>query len=157
MLRTISLKKIIIPVALILFLFSGCDMFRELLPAKLQDQRFNGSFSYYYHWEDVNGIEETTVYHSYTFDGTIKSHEYYSYESYDKYTGWSYSGDYPGDHFFFTHEISTNGSIYKEKSWDYGDEWNDVYEYSFSNDGQTLTFHDYYSYTGSDLILTKNN
>ena len=145
------------------FLAVGCDSVIDVAdaiiqqqPASLSDSRFNGTFSYFDQWEDSWGIEERYEYTSFRFNGTNKIHFYTKYYRYSTTSGWSYSGDYIGDYYSWYLELQVQNGLYRFKLWDneYSD-WHDWEPYSFSSDGKTLTFQNWYNITGYDYIVSK--
>lgn len=93
-------------IAILCLISIGCDSVIDVAdaiiqqrPVALSDSRFNGTFSYFDQWEDSWGIEETYEYTSLDFEGTNKVFYYTVYYSYFNSTGWTYSGDYIGDHY----------------------------------------------------------
>ncbi len=127
-------------------------------PKALSDSRFNGDFTYFYYWIDSNGIEEITEYTSFDFDGTTKAWYYSKYKRYSKVTGWSYSGEYKGDAYSWYCEFEVDNGMYRTRLWDNSySEWSEWENYSFSDDGLTLTLHNHYNIDGNDLIMTKDS
>lgn len=125
-------------------------------PTTIGDPRLNGTFTYFYTWKDSLGIEEIYEYTSYTFNGTNKVSFYTKFYSYSKTTGWSYSGDYIGDHYSFEYEFEVSGGMYRHKLWDNRySSWYDWEPYSFSADGKTLTLYNTLNINGLNEVLTK--
>jgi hypothetical protein len=150
-------------IAILCLISIGCDPAIDVAdaiiqqrPVALSDSRFNGTFSYFDQWEDSWGIEETYEYTSLDFEGTNKVFYYTEYYSYFNSTGWTYSGDYIGDHYAWYLEFQVQNGFYRTKLWDndYSD-WGDWEPYSFSSDGNTLTLENWYNIPGNDLVLTK--
>jgi hypothetical protein len=125
-------------------------------PKVLSDSRFNGTFIYSYYWTDSWGIEEINEYESFTFDGTNKVFNYDYYKNYSNSSGWSYSGDYIGDHYSWYREFEICNGQYRNKLWDnsYSD-WTEWENYEFSGDGKTLTLYNYYNIANYNKVLTK--
>ncbi len=82
------------------------------LPEPCPDVRFIGKWMYYDHWEDDDGIEETTEYMEYKFENTNRVWYSYSYEQYLISTGWTMH-DYSN---FYQWKIE-GAKLYK-KLWD---------------------------------------
>lgn len=150
-------------IAILCLISIGCDSVIDVAdaiiqqrPVALSDSRFNGTFSYFDQWEDSWGIEETYEYTSLDFEGTNKVFYYTVYYSYFNSTGWTYSGDYIGDHYAWYYEFQIQNGLYRTRLWDndYSD-WRDWEPYSFSIDGNTLTLENWYNIPGNDLVLTK--
>ena len=144
-------------------LFLSCEMdgetaFSSIInsPTTLSDARFNGDFVYFYYWEDSSGIEENTQYTSFSFDGTNKVFYYNYYKRYSKTSGWSYSGDYIGDHYSWYLEFEVRSGEYRRKLWDNSfSEWSNWEKYEFSSDGKILTLFNYYNISGNNKVLKK--
>ena len=121
----------------IILMFSSCLF--EPWPKALDDERFNGEFRYSYYYS----LDEYR-YETYTFNGTNKVEDYVKYEYYDEYSGWHYSGDYPGDHYYFLLEFDvdkTNG-LFRKRLWNNEyDDWSDWEKYEFSDDGNLLRLY----------------
>jgi hypothetical protein len=105
-------------------------------PEILQDDRFNGAFSYSNYISSSNYSYET-----YTFDGTTQVSNYSRYAFWLDYS-WHYSGDYVGDYNSWYYEFQILNGQYREKLWDnpYA-EWSLWHDYNFNADGSVLTLY----------------
>ena len=149
------MRKVLFFVLLVVVLLTvSCDIISTITSKQLSDDRFNGEFSYRYRWIASDGIDETYISNSLTFDGTVMAHEYYKYYSYTRRDGWKYSGNYIGDYYYDQIEINVDDGIYKYRFWGSDGDWLDQYPYTFNSDGSELTFHNYY-YDGSSITYSK--
>lgn len=151
------MRKVCIFILSVLMLLAvSCELGEYITGVRpLSDDRFNGTFRYYRHWEDSYGIEEITIEYVYIFNGTNKVEKILHYEKYTIAGGWVYSGDYPGDVDSYTMEASIDGGRLRLKLWGYSDgDWIDNNPYLFDDEGITLTLIDYWD-TADHLVLHK--
>lgn len=123
---------------ILLSLLASCSFFNG---KPVEDSRFNGTFFNYYHWEDSDGIEETTRSYMWVFDGTTKASQFVNLKSYRIGNGWTIIRDN------FDMEIETKDNRYfRSRLWDNSfDDWSDWQEYEFLEDG-TLRLYDEFGY-----------
>ncbi len=129
------MKKVFVVLISLLALIVACDP--EQIATPLEDSRFNGNFHHYEHWEDENGIEESTRSIFWRFNGTNKAHRRTRAKAYFLGDGWTFL-DYEYDY-----EIETKDNMYfRSKLWDNSyDTWSEWIQYEFLEDG-SLRFHE---------------
>ena len=124
-----------------------------IIPTQLEDSRFYGKFTYYFHWQNSDGIEEKTEYTTFTFNGTTKVIFYTKYSSYSYYSGWSYSGDYNRDYYIWNYECKIlNDTISFRLFNNSYSEWSDPFNFEF--EGNDLILYDKALYQ-NEMRLTK--
>ena len=138
-------------------MMAGCSLFDfPMQPEPLDDQRFQGSFTYASYGYDEYGLPDEEVVR-YRFDGTSKAYYYHQYEWWGTTSGWHYSGDYPGDAYEFDFEFEVSDGMYRHRLWDNEfSDWTEWEPYEFSDDGKTLTLHNHNNLDFVDYILTKS-
>jgi hypothetical protein len=127
------------------------------------DLRFNGTFVYSYDWVAPDGVNESHHRDTLVFDGTNFANNTRYSKRYLTGSGWRYTGNYIGDSIVRVVEFELNSQqqyrqriasgplFYDTKDWS---PWAD---YSFSNDGKSLTLKGDYAYhLNNDNSVTLN-
>ncbi|QQO10593.1 hypothetical protein [Breznakiella homolactica] len=146
------MRKTLFPLV-ILFLFllyTGCENPTAETKEKisvdktLDDPRFNGQFEYSNYWMSPNGIEESYQFRILAFNVTNKVYYYTVYWSYYYSSGWNWSGNYKGDSSTYYYEFEIENGKYRKRLWDNRySSWSSWNAYDFSDDGNTLTLHNF--------------
>jgi hypothetical protein len=142
------MKKILL--ILVIIAFFGCkdDDESGLKGVPLNDDRFNGTYIYYYKTiarDEINEhYEEITM----DFDGTTVAFFRNPYRKYNTSTGWSIGTDY------YDLEFEIKDGLYKVSRRGQNN-FSDWQPFEFLNNNNTLIFRNFKIFNDKDLILRK--
>ena len=151
------MKKLIFLVSVILLLVS-CNFFDDEEQAvSLEDNRFNGKFTYLYEYVAPDGINERRERLEFNFNGTNKVDYYHGVRAYQ--TNPVTSGRWEIWSNDRTVKFEVNKGMYRISYWIGGGGITDWQPYSFSDDGYTLVLQNYNFYINStrNYSLTSSN